>query len=273
MYARPIRNLSRCWSFAGLLLFGVATSQPASAVDSRDYDIRGMKLGQTVEEIKASMAKLIPGATVHEVFWTEEPGFEKATKVLWVGVGINEADVVKYAKAKYDYDRDFRLIKSYIPNMGEYIQVMFSQVSSQAYLITQWVRRETMDKAVTFDNLVTKLIEKYGEPTSYGGFGKNYPRWVFKDNGERNDNKNTCFSGILIYYDLEEDFNNDFSGCGISLAAEISGSPIVYSYQVSLVNHAAVLKDKKERDFRKQEQERRKEKEMVEKHHGNDPKL
>lgn len=268
MYARPIRNLSRCWSFAGLLLFGVATSQPASAANPHDYDIRGMKLGQTVEEIKASMAKLIPGATVHEVFWTEEPGFEKATKVLWVGTDKNE--VLKF-------DRNFTQDEiDYIWSNEEYIQVLFSRLTGRAYLISRSVNNKMEDKKVTFDNFTAKLIEKYGEFTYRNDYGGEIG-WQYKDNGER-DNKNKCWSGNSIFYDpaifYSDHFN--FSGCGISFAIRVSKSQdklLVVSYEASLVDHITALNDKKERDARKQEQKRLKEMETVKEHQGNVPKL
>lgn len=261
MYARPIRNLSRCWSFAGLLLFGVATSQPASAANPHDYDIRGMKLGQTVEEIKASMAKLIPGAMVHEVFWIEEPGFEKATKVLWVGLGKNARQV---------NDRS--------DSSQEYIQVLFGQLTGRAYLITYRIAYQKTDQAL-FDNMVAKLIEKYGELT----YRKDYRfelqlGWQYKDNGER-DNKNKCWFGNSIFNDPAVFYSDkfDYSGCGISFASIISKSwdntLLVDSYTASLVDHVTALNDKKDRKIRKQERERRKENEMIEQRRGNDPKL
>ena len=249
MYARPIRNLSRCWSFAGLLLFGVATSQQASAANPHDYDIRGMKLGQTVEEIKASMAKLIPGATVHEEFWIEEPGFEKAIKTLWIGVGEN---------AKYNYNRfGFQV-------MEEYIQATFSSTTGRAYLVVRRIGSQAKEKVI-IDNLVAALIDKYGQPSYRNNlnFG-----WYFKENGEPN---NKC--EILIF---TGDPGKPNPGCGVSLSATISqdsSNLIANWYAFSLYDHAAALNDKKERDARKQEQKRRKEMETVKEHQGNVPKL
>lgn len=135
--------------------------QPAmTSVPGRAIDIRGLLPGMTTSEVRSVLTDIL-GA---------EPGESMERTVLSdSGIIIKSAPFTKWLSGQVG---------------SEKTSVMFSGISSgnQAVLVTREAEYGRNDEAPLFEDFVTSLVEKYGEPTyRKDGFGGAALIWTYKD--------------------------------------------------------------------------------------------
>lgn len=220
-------------AISSILFFGMIAG--ASARDMASYDVVGIRIGDTSDQVKEEMKKFDPSIQLGIGRWPAQQGVEPSIAYLF--------GMVNRAGRNFGrFDGDWR---GFIAGMkyDEYVQATFGQVTKTALFV---VRKSGSKEGngVQISALEMALIAKYGEPHVHRGFGWT---WAFDALGEPAKNPGHCVIGNIHSVIFAKRTLDQVSGCGLVIEAgykvSSADSRVASSYEVEMIDYQAVSND------------------------------
>lgn len=231
--AHPVRSRLRDKAVLSILLFAVIVG--ASAQDLASYDVVGIHIGDTLDQVKEKMKQFDPSIQLGVGRWPSQSGIEPAISHLFGAVHRIE-------KSFGSFNGDWR---SFTQKMryDEYLQATFGQVTKTVLFVVRHSRSKE-GKGVQILNLEKALIAKYGEPHVNRGFGWT---WAFDALGNPAKNPEHCVIGNISSAIFSRKTLDQVSGCGLVIQAgymvSSTDSRVASSYEVEMIDYQAVSND------------------------------